>query len=96
MSSLQRLVITYGGTAADFKSVCDLSPGQLPALNNFLDFIGGLSAGANQGAVLAFNVGAVQAAGTATFTSTGPTNGQTCTICGVFKFASGDRILEVS
>lgn len=83
MPSLQRLIINYAGTAADFKSICDLSPGQLPALNNFADFIGGLLGGASQGALLSFAVGAAQAAGTVTFASTGPTNGQTCTICGV-------------
>lgn len=83
MSSLQRLIIDFQGTTADFKSICDLSPGQLPALNNFSDFIGGLLGGATQGALLSFAVGATQASGTVTFASTGPTNGQTCTIAGV-------------
>jgi hypothetical protein len=82
--SLQRLVIDTGtlSTAADFKSVCNLAPGQLPAANNFLDYIGAV-AGGLQKANMAFNVGAVKATATFTFASTGPTNGQTCTICGV-------------
>lgn len=83
MSSLQRLVITSNGTALDFKSFCNLAPGQIPALNNFIDYLGGISAGAIQGAALAFKVGAVQASGTITQTSTGAANSQTCTICGI-------------
>lgn len=82
MSSLQRLIITSNGTANDFKSVCDLSPGQLPAAVNFLDYIGALTGG-NQMAKLDFKVGAVQASGTITQTSTGAANNETCTICGV-------------
>lgn len=66
--SLQRLIINSDLSAAGFSSVCDLAPGQLPAANNFLDYVGGLCGG-NYMALLSFNVGAVQA--TATITSTG-------------------------
>lgn len=81
MSSLQRLVITSDLTAAGFKSVCDLAPLQLPAANNFLDYIGGLCGG-NYMAKLDFNVGIVAASGIITIASTGPTNTQTCLIAG--------------
>lgn len=80
--SLQRLIINTNLTANGFKSECNLAPLQLPALQNFYNYIGALSGGL-QSASLSFKVGAVQAAGTFTFSSTGPTNGQTCTICGL-------------
>ena len=67
--SLQRLVINTGSLSADgFKSVCDLSPGQLPALQNLENYLGALSGG-NQMASIEVKVGAVKA--TATITSTG-------------------------
>lgn len=81
MSSYTRLLITSDLDAAGFKSVCDLAPGQLPALNNFIDYCGAL-AGGNQAALLEFDVGMVAASGTITVTSTGPTNGQTATVAG--------------
>ncbi len=80
--SLQRIVINTALSADGFKSVCDLAPGQLPALNNFADYIGAILGG-NQSALLSYKVGAVQAASTITQTSTGAANGQTCTICGI-------------
>lgn len=80
--SLQRLIINSDLSAVGFKSVCDLSMGGLDATNNFLDYIGGLTGG-NYMALLSFAVGAVQASGTITIASTGPTNNQTCTIAGV-------------
>lgn len=82
MSSLQRLIITSVGTAADFKSLCDFAPGKLVALNNFIAYLGGLSGGAIPGASLAFQVGAVQAAGTITSTGTA-TAAQTMTLLNV-------------
>lgn len=82
MSSLTRIVLTTPLTAVGFKSVCDLAPGQLPALNNLNNYLMSLGGG-NQFGSLAIKSGAVQAAGTITVASTGPTNGQTCTICGV-------------
>lgn len=81
--SLVRLVINSNGTAADFKSQCNLAMGGLDAANSFADYIGGLIGGNLISASLDFAVGAVQAQGTVTFASTGPTNGQTCTLCGV-------------
>lgn len=80
--SLQRMIINSDLTAASFKSVCNLESGQLESVNSLVNYFGGLSGGLYM-ANLAINVGAVQAAGTVTFASTGPTNGQTCTICGV-------------
>lgn len=78
--SLQRLIINTGSLTADgFKSVCDLSPGQLPALQNLENYLGALSGG-NQMALLSINVGAVQA--TASITSTGTaTAAQTMKLC---------------
>lgn len=81
--ALVRLLIDSNGTTADFKSQCNLAMGGLDAANSFADYIGGLLGGSIIGASLSFAVGAVQAAGTVTFASTGPTNGQTCTIAGV-------------
>lgn len=80
--SLQRLIINSDLSVAGFKSVCDLSMGGLDAANNFADYWGGLLGG-NYLALLSFAVGAVQASGTITIASTGPTNNQTCTIAGV-------------
>lgn len=82
MSSLQRIVITSPLTAVGFSSECNLAPGQLPALQNLTNYLESL-AGGNQSASLAIKVGAVQASGTITQTSTGAANAQTCTICGV-------------
>lgn len=79
MSSLQRIILQSTQDANGFKSVCDLAPGQLPALNNLIDYLGGVSGG-NYSAKLNILVGAVQALATFTFSSTGPTNGQTCTV----------------
>jgi len=79
MPSLQRLIITSDGTTADFQSRCDLAPGQLPATNNFINYISGLCGG-NSSALLAFKVGAAQA--TATVTSTGTAaNNETMLLC---------------
>lgn len=77
--SFQRLIITTDLTADGFKSVCDLSPLQLPAANNFENYIAALTGG-NQMAKLDFNVGAVQA--TASITSTGTAgNNETMKLC---------------
>ncbi|NJO18758.1 MAG: hypothetical protein HC838_00030 [Spirulinaceae cyanobacterium RM2_2_10] len=77
--SLQRLIINSDLSSDGFKSVCDLSPGQLPAANNFHDYIGGLCGG-NYMALLSFAVGAVQAAATYTVATGGSTNGQAGTL----------------
>lgn len=65
--SLQTIVINTGLSADGFKSVCDLSPGARPALQNLANYIQSIPD--QQAAVLTINVGAVQA--TATITSTG-------------------------
>ncbi len=81
--SLVRLVIDSNGTTDDFKSQCNLAPGGFPAANNFANYIGGLIGGSIIGADLAFQVGAVQAAGTLTVATGGSTNNQACTIANV-------------
>jgi hypothetical protein len=81
MASYTGIVLESPLTAAQFKSVCDLAPGQLPALNNLLDYLGA-AAGGNQSASLTFNVGAVYA--TAAITSTGTaTAAQTMTLANI-------------
>lgn len=80
--SLQRIVINTDLTADGFKSQCDLAPGQLPALNNFIDYLGALSGG-NQMALLTVKVAAVQASGTLTVATGGSTAAQACTILNV-------------
>lgn len=67
-TSYQRLVVTYSGTTNDFKSVCDLSMGGLPATNNFVDFMSSLTGG-NQMALCHYKIGAVKSTGTITFVS---------------------------
>ncbi len=81
MSTTTRLVITSDLTTEGFKSQCNLEPGQLPALNNFIDYCAALGGG-NQMALLEFDVGMVAASGTITVTSTGPANSETGTIAG--------------
>lgn len=76
-----RLVITNDLTTAGMQSICDLAPGQLPALNNFIDYCGALTGG-NQSANLSFKMGIVAASGTITVASTGPANTQTALIAG--------------
>lgn len=79
--SLQRLIINSDLSAAGFISVCDLTPGQLVAANNFANYVHGLTGG-NYMALLSFAVGAVQA--TATYTHTGTaTNAQAGTLLNV-------------
>lgn len=78
-----RLVINSNGTADDFKSQCPLAVGGLIAIDNFSAYMAQMAGGAQMGGSLSFHVGALQASGTVTFSSTGPTNGQTMTIAGV-------------
>ena len=81
--ALVRITIDTGvQTANSFKSVCDLAPLKLPAIQNFENYIGSLSGGL-QSATMFFHVGAVRATGTFTFSSTGPTNTQTCSVANV-------------
>lgn len=82
MSSFNRIVMEVPITAAGFKSVCDLAPGQLPALNNLIDYLGGV-AGGNNMANMIIKVGAVKATGTLTVSAGGSGNDETCTVCNV-------------
>lgn len=71
--SLQRIVIDTGSLTADgFKSVCDLAPGQLPALQNLANYLQSLPD--QQSASLSIKVGAVQASGSITSTGTAANN----------------------
>lgn len=83
MSSNVSLFITSNGTVDDFKSQCNLSPGGLPAANNFVDYLSGLTGGNVSGAQLKFLVGGTCAVGSITQTSTGAANGETLTVAGV-------------
>ncbi len=67
MSSFQRIILESTESSIGFKSVCDLAPGALPAVNNFRDYLGGVTGG-NYAAKLSWQVGAVKA--TATMTNT--------------------------
>ena len=82
MSSLQRLIINSNGTKADFQSVCDLSPGQLPAAQNLENYIGSLTGG-NHMALIEAKVGAIQASGTLTVATGGSVAAQACTVLNV-------------
>jgi hypothetical protein len=89
MSSFQRVIIETPVTADGFKSICDLAPGKLPALQNFENFVGAVSGG-NQMAKLSFQVGAVKATGT--ITSTGAaTAAQAMTLLNVTLTAIGSN-----
>lgn len=82
MSALTRLILNSNGTAADFKSQCNLSMGGLDAVTNFAAYVEGVTGG-NYGADLDFQVGAVQAIGSLTVAAGGSANDEACTICNV-------------
>lgn len=82
MSSLTNIVMTSPLDAAGLKSVLNFAPGGLPALNNFIDFLGG-TAGGLRPASLAFKVGAVQSTGTLTVATGGSANNQQMSVCNV-------------
>ena len=81
--SLQRLVINTGAdnSADDFKSVCDLAPGQLPALQNLANYLQSMPD--QQNGLISIKVGAVQASGTLRVATGGSANDQACTILNV-------------
>lgn len=81
--SLQRIVIDVDLTADNFKSVYPLAALGLPALQSLEQFFAAVQGGAQDSNGITVLVGAVQAVGTVTFSSTGPTNGQSGTIAGV-------------
>lgn len=74
------VLIDSQGTANDFKSQSNLAPGQLDAMNNFIDYLGGICGGNMLGAVFNFSVGAVQATASFTVATGGSTNGQIGTL----------------
>jgi len=81
--SVQRIVIDTAITADDFKSVCPLAALGIPALQSLEQYFAMLQGGLQSTTSLKVLVGAARAAGTVTFSSTGPTDSQTMTICGV-------------
>lgn len=81
MSSHQRIVITSNGTLADFNSLCDLTPGNQPAMISFQNYINGITSGSIPGALMHFKIGALKASGTITFASFAADD--TITIAGV-------------
>lgn len=81
--SLQTIVIDTSLTADGFESVCPLAALGLPALQSLEQYFAMLQGGLQSTNSLLVSVGATAAAGTFTFSSTGPTNNQTCTICGI-------------
>ena len=82
MSTFQQLTIEYSDTADSFRSVCDLSPLGLPAINNFANYVVGVAASVYP-SKFTFYTGAVKASGTMTVTTGGSTNNETCVIAGV-------------
>lgn len=76
--SLQRIIINSPLSANGFKSVCNLAPGQLPALNNLVNYLS--SVPDQQAALISIQVGAVQASGTITVSTGGSSNGQIGTL----------------
>ncbi len=83
--SLQRLVIDTTMTGPEFTSITGLERGDRHGLcQGLITFFRGMNGGQYlSGATTSLNVAAIQASGTVTFASTGPTNDQTCTIAGV-------------
>lgn len=81
--SYQRIVINTPITADDFKSICPLAALGLPALQSLEQYFAMLQGGLQSTTSLKVLVGAVQAAGTFTFSSTGPANDETCIVAGV-------------
>lgn len=76
--SLQRIILNSPLSADGFKSVCDLAPGQLPALQNLANYLESLPD--QQSALLDIQVGAVQASATFTVSAGGSSNGQIGTL----------------
>jgi len=82
MPSLHRILITSDLTKAGFQSIANLAAGRLEAIVQLENLMGGL-AGGNRQALLGCSIGAIQATGTLTQTSTGAANDETMTIAGV-------------
>lgn len=71
--SFQVITIETLQSADSFKSDCNLAPGDLPALQNLENYIGGVSGG-NYPSKIDALVGAVKASGTITSTNTAGNN----------------------
>jgi hypothetical protein len=80
--SLVTIILDSDQPADAFRSQCNLAPLKIPALNNFLNYIAGVTGG-QYNASLTFYTGSVQASGTITVAAGGSANNQTMTICGV-------------
>jgi len=78
MSNLT-VVVSGVETADQLKSICNLAPGSRDAANNLSKYITSIAGGVKAASIKAL-VGALAASGSLTFSSTGPTNSQTCSI----------------
>ena len=82
MPSLHRILVTSDLTKVGFQSIVNLDAGRLEGVVELGNFMGGL-AGGNRQALLGCSIGAVQAYGTLTQTTTGAANDEVMTIAGV-------------
>ncbi len=81
MSSFTNLLITSTLSADQMRSVMPVAQKGQSALLYVGNFIRAIASG-NQNAALTVDMGSVKASGTITVATTGPTNGQTMTLCG--------------
>jgi len=92
--SKQLIEIDTSLSAAGFKSVCDLAPGQLESIISLENYFAAL-AGGNQSAQVTVKVGTVQA--TATIVSTGTAaNNETMRLCNVVLTAKTSGAVPAS
>lgn len=77
--SKQLILIDTELSEAGFKSVCPMEGGPIERLQSLENYLVALQGG-NQSADTTMKTGAVSASATYTFSSTGPTNGQACTL----------------
>ena len=79
--AFQTLILETDQTADSFRSVCDLKPLKLTALNNFVNFCSGVTGGLYS-AKFTFYTGAVKATGTIVSAAGGAANDETMTLLG--------------
>lgn len=79
---LKIIVIDSNQTTADFQSVVQVQMGGLPALQSIEQYFAALQGGLQTVNNLRLVINPISASGTFTFSSTGPTNNQTCIIAG--------------
>lgn len=77
--SKQLILIDTDLSKAGFQSVCPMDAGPIEGLQSLENYIVALEGG-SQSADVTAKVGAISATATFTFTSTGPTNGQTASL----------------